>query len=172
MRHILLTHNKRAIIDDSDYEELSRFKWYGQLLRGKWKAARTIKGRSKQGSVYMHRQILGLEPGDQQIVTFIDGNGLNNQRLNLKLTTKRLNSFKNPPLKASKSKYKGVYFDKRSGKYIAMISIDGKRRQLGRFNNEVDAAYCYDIDAILEYGSGVYLNFPERVLRNDYRPYE
>ena len=47
------------------------------------------------------------------------------------------------------SKFKGVYFDKKSNKFISNITIKGTRLVLGRFFNEIDAKNKYD-DFILE----------------------
>jgi hypothetical protein len=42
------------------------------------------------------------------------------------------------------SKYKGVYFDKPSGNFHAHIMIGGKRKNLGRFATQRQAAEVYD----------------------------
>ena len=43
-----------------------------------------------------------------------------------------------------KSRYKGVCLHKASSKFLARISIDGERRNLGYFEDEVEAARAYD----------------------------
>lgn len=41
------------------------------------------------------------------------------------------------------SEYKGVSFHKASNKWVAQITINGKQKHLGRFNNEIDASNAY-----------------------------
>ena len=86
MKIIPLTHGKFAMVDGNDYDILSEYKWYAQLLRGNFTAARTVNG---EGIVYMHRQILGLEIGDGKICVHLDGDRLNNQRDNLRITVRK-----------------------------------------------------------------------------------
>eukprot|EP00984_Skeletonema_dohrnii_P021409 scaffold10688_cov144-Skeletonema_dohrnii-CCMP3373.AAC.2 len=43
----------------------------------------------------------------------------------------------------SSSKYQGVCFDKKCNKWKAQISIDGKRRHIGTYDNEEEAAVDY-----------------------------
>src|SRR5262245_35202767 len=90
MIEVPLTRGKVALIDDADYELVSRFKWHAQrggygntyyavtnirLPDGKWTALR------------MHVLLLGHKGIDH-----IDGDGLNNQRSNLRLATQSQNS--------------------------------------------------------------------------------
>ncbi len=73
------------------------FKWYAKESKSSWYVVRTerlfhysyrgrkTKGRRKRKMFRMHNVI--MDSKDDQIVHHIDGNGLNNQRENLKLTT-------------------------------------------------------------------------------------
>lgn len=48
--------------------------------------------------------------------------------------------------KAVRGQYKqGVGFDKRGNKFVAHIGIDGKKRHLGCYGNELDAYNAYKI---------------------------
>ena len=49
------------------------------------------------------------------------------------------------PRRESSSRHKGVYWDKKSGKWKATITVDGKIRQLGMFKQELKAAEAYTI---------------------------
>ena len=56
-----------------------------------------------------------------------------------------------------RSKYVGVNWDKRDKKWQAQIMIDGKRKHLGLYHDEKEAARMYDEQAAL---LGKPVNFP------------
>jgi hypothetical protein len=60
------------------------------------------------------------------------------------------------------SKFKGVSWDKRRGKWLAQIKRDGKR-YLGRFDDELAAAQAYDEAARETWGEHARLNFLDGV---------
>lgn len=51
--------------------------------------------------------------------------------------------------KNNKTGYRGVSFNKRDKKYYSAISINGKKKQLGYFDNPMDAAIAYDSMAVV-----------------------
>jgi hypothetical protein len=60
----------------------------------------------------------------------------------------------------SLSKFTGIYPSKNGQKWEASIQKDGKRRYIGSFITEEDAARAYDAEALKEYGPHAKLNFP------------
>ena len=134
MKTIKLTQGQEAMVDDEDFEELSRYKWYAQKIRNVFYATRTT-----QSKIRMHRFICNAPKVLQ--VDHIDGNGLNNCRSNLRIVTNRQNS-QNKHTKKS-SIYPGVYWHKGAGKWLADISINGKKNHIGCFEVEVDAYNAY-----------------------------
>ena len=54
--------------------------------------------------------------------------------------------------------YKGCYFDKIHNKWKASIRHNGKNKTLGYFDNEKDAARCYNETAENEFGEFAKLN--------------
>lgn len=60
------------------------------------------------------------------------------------------------------SKFKGVCFDKKWGKWTAQIT-NGKKIHLGRFGTELEAAQAYDKAAKEHFGEFAVLNFPTKV---------
>jgi hypothetical protein len=136
MKEIGLTQSKVAVISDSDYENVSRFKWHAQHNTNTWYAYRGIKG----GKISMHQQILGHIPLGM-MTDHYDGNGLNNQRDNLHLVTPRQNQ-QNLHI-AKTSKYPGVGWNKKSKKWVARIKINGHHKYLGAFVSEKEAFQAY-----------------------------
>lgn len=60
--------------------------------------------------------------------------------------------------KLTSSIYKGVIWDEQRGKWRSRIEINGKRKHLGYFESEVDAADAYDKAAVELFGSFAKLN--------------
>lgn len=67
-------------------------------------------------------------------------------------------NFNRKQSKTTTSIYKGVSFDKRSGKWACSTTIDGKFFWLGRHNQEKEAAKAYDQKAKEVYGDAAILN--------------
>jgi hypothetical protein len=85
---------------------------------------------------------LGHEPdGFSLVVNHIDFDKTNNNVQNLEIITQRENANKKH-IKSS-SKYVGVCWDKPSNKWMSRIVINGKRKHLGRFSNEIEASEAY-----------------------------
>lgn len=144
MKEILLTQGKVTLVDDSDYEELSRFKWYYD--RGY--AGRSTYTNGNQKKILMHRQILNAPLGLE--VDHADGNKLNNQRSNIRICTRSQNAMNMPRQANNTSGFKGVHFDKHANKFRAMIRINTKNKHIGHFKNVEDAAIAYN-DAAKKY---------------------
>jgi hypothetical protein len=97
-----------------------------------------------------------------EVIDHIDREGLNNCKYNLRSATPAQNRLNNcRGFNSPTSKYKGVFFDKKRGKYRAVLSVDGKKKHLGYFDNEIDAARAYDTAAELHRGKFAALNFPD-----------
>lgn len=157
MKEIKLTKGEVALIDDCDYDLISRYKW--QLLNhGKRKYAYTtysVKNRTQH--IYMHRLIMDTPKGME--VDHINFNGLDNRRANLRNCSKSQNHFNFRKAKST-SIYKGVTLVPSTGKWHARIKINQKTIHLGTYVEEVDAAKVYDKAAIELAGEYAILNFP------------
>jgi len=155
IRFIPLTRGRVAIVDASDYAWLSLHKWHLASPRG-----RCYAGRSRHGKrISMHREI--MVPLDGYVVDHIDGDGLNNQRSNLRICTVHENHRNQAKAPGLSSRYKGVHHNKRTGKYHANIRPHRKGIYLGSFDSEIEAARAYDRKAVELYGEFAWLNFPE-----------
>ena len=154
MKIIPLTQGKFAKVDDEDFERVNALKW--SLSNG---YAHTNKGNSVKGNdhIYMHRFI--LNPGKGFEIFHKDGDRLNNQKNNFKITTPQQNLMMRKPRKSKTSKYKGVYWDKVRNKWAARIGINRKQKYIGRFDIEEEAALAYDEQAKIIFKEYAYLNF-------------
>lgn len=158
MKKIKLTQGKFALVDDGDYAELSQYKWHIKNNRGTLYVQRTKSRLLGKGSVLMHRQIMSAPKGQQ--VDHINHNGLDNRRDNLRICSNAENQHNRLSFGGT-SKYKGIYWEKRRGKWRAEIKTGESRKYLGSFLSEIDAAKEYDKAAIELYGEFAYLNFPK-----------
>jgi hypothetical protein len=85
MREIQLPKGKIALVDDEDFERLNKLNWNPILCTNTYYAMRNDNGRFSS----MHREIMGNPKGLE--VDHIDGNGLNNQKSNLRSVTHKVN---------------------------------------------------------------------------------
>ena len=133
-KKILIGHGQFAIVDDEDYELLSKYKW------------RVASGKNHDhhyaiAGVRMHRLILDAPPG--YMVDHINGDTLDNRKVNLRLCTNSQNQ-QNTSSRGGTSKYKGVSFRSRDGRWIAAFQYDGIRYYCGIWDTEEEAARAVD----------------------------
>ena len=93
----------------------------------------------------MHRQILGLVHGDKRQGDHVQpGQTLDNQRKNLRVCAQIQNTYNRRKRSDNTSGFKGVHFNKASGKWYSCVRANKKRYFLGAFDTpeEAHAAYC------------------------------
>jgi hypothetical protein len=137
-----------TIVDEEDYISfnLDSYRWrFGYGRNG------TVYARTKKNgkTILLHRLIMGLTDASRVImVDHIDHDGLNNSRDNLRLTNNGGNQFnrRKTLLTKASSSYKGVCLrsGKRDNRWEAHITLSGKRKYLGRYKTEVEAATAYN----------------------------
>lgn len=142
MREIILTQGKVALVDDEDYERINQHKWYAAKNHNTHYATRAPynKTTKKQSRIKMETVVLGIFPKGL-IPDHKDGNGLNNQKSNLRLVTIRQNGQNRHEQKTSR--YPGVHWKKRNKKWVAQVQIEKKMKHLGLFILEEDAFAAY-----------------------------
>jgi len=167
MRLIPLTRGLFAMVDDADYEMLSRFKWRAE--RG-WKGTNTfyaITGQNKNGrkAIYMHRLLVNVPRG--MFVDHKNTNPLDNQRDNLRPATRLQNSFNLNKTRPSKSGYKGVFLRPIKSPisaakpwYVRLRCKVGFKIHGGYFATAEEAARRYDELAHIHFGEFARPNFP------------
>jgi len=152
-----LSQGQVAIIDFDDIEKVRGVKWHLRIDGHQRYAARMVCVNGKRGVVRLHQALL---PGAVS-VDHRDGNGLNNRRKNLREATKSQNGQAHQVKRAgASSKYRGVSFFKRDQNWSAQIDVGGRKRHLGYFSKEEDAARAYDFSARLIYREFASPNFP------------
>ena len=101
MKIITLTRGREALIDDEDLERVTKNKWHwnkghyrnfdnndqnnGYARREHYPGGNHENGKRKRKTIWLHRFLMDCPPG--LVVDHIDGNGLNNQKSNLRVIT-------------------------------------------------------------------------------------
>jgi len=156
MKEISLGRDMFALVDDADYPELSKYKWYA--LRHRTGKVYAI-GRVNERMVLMHRLIMGAKAFSEK-VDHADRDSLNNTRQNLRLSTNSENMMNRGAAAHNKTGFKGVLkrTDKRTNKYKAQIGVNGKTIYLGHFDTAKEAAHAYNEKAKELHGEFASLN--------------
>lgn len=145
-----------ALIDDEDYDLISSYRWrvWERPRSDRRIACGPYAVTGGPGSfVQMHKLLTGWPMTDH-----IDRDGLNNQRSNLRPATNAQNQRNRGPNAGGSSRYKGVWRAPCHGKWRAEIRADGKRRYLGYFASEEEAALVYNAAATELFGEFAWLN--------------
>ena len=137
--------------------------WFGRVLNTKTgrilKPGTSIHGYryvilSKNGKPKIHyvHQLVAREwvpnPEEKRCVDHRDGDRTNNHFENLRYATDLENQWNKRRRKDGSSLYKGVSWDKRSGKWVVRIKTGGVNKNLGLFANEREAGMAYNIGAV------------------------
>lgn len=131
-RRIPLTQGQFALVGEADFAWLNQFKWSATWDPGTKSFSATRHGRADNGkstTLVMAREILGAPRGVQ--VDHRSHDTLDNRRENLRLATMTQNQQNAHRRRDNTSGFKGVGFDKSTGKWRARIRVNGQRVWLG-----------------------------------------
>ena len=134
-------------VDTTDATLLSQWTW---RLSSDGYAVRSETRNGSKKTIYLHRVVIQAPPGT--IVDHINGDRLDNRRANLRLVTPSQNNA-NGRDRPRRSGYRGVYPHRPTGRWIAQISVSGRVRHLGIFDDPLEAARAYDLAAHEQWGS-------------------
>lgn len=169
MRITLQNSTIYAVVDDADGPLVSQYQW--SLVKKRTKYYAHARDKKRRCRIYMHRLIMGHPPG--KLVDHINGETLtrneagiifiyaldNRRSTNLRVCTHSQNMGNSKQHSDRTGKYKGVYFEASTQKYVAQICVNKKSRKIGRYKTAIEAAHAYDVIAILEWGEFSKCNF-------------
>lgn len=161
MKKIALTQGQFALVDDEDYDYLMQWKWYAH--RGEKKHtyyALRMDYKNGKKTIRMHNVIF-LKHGinGYTVLDHIDRDGLNNQKDNLRISSRSENCFNRRnwgALPKGVRLHKSVY-KKKNGeikeyvKYQSRISVNGESIFLGNFKDLIDAIESYNKASKIHY---------------------
>lgn len=143
MKEITLTQGQVALVDEDDFAWLSQFNWQACKAsdRHPWYAGSNFKTEKGKRWLRMHRLIMKAQPG--QDVDHIDGNGLNNQKANLRVCSHRENMRNRRPMNG---RFKGVFFEKdgRQNPWRVHVKTATGQKRYGGCPTAEDAATVYN----------------------------
>lgn len=159
---------KFVIVDDWNFDWITQWKWHvdlrGYAVRNVWEI---IEGKRISKTIQMH-SLINKTPKNYD-TDHINRDRLDNRESNLRTASKKENS-RNCGKKSRKNKYKGVYRQSFSGRFVVMLSISKKNECWGTYDDEDFAAHVHDYVAFKNHGDFSYLNFPNEVPSEKYNP--
>ncbi len=138
MKKIELTSGEYALVDDKYYDMLREYKWHSHNEGYAVTYVRDVK-TGRRITLLMHRL---LHP-EYDITDHINRDKLDNRDENLREATYSLNNSNKTRQKRTTSKYRGVYWNKKNNKWQAQIRHNGKKINLGNYNDEEEAGDAY-----------------------------
>ena len=152
MKIICTRKGEEILVDDEDYEWLNQYTWRIDVSHGYAMTTLPRDSNGRQRHIYMHRLITGLQPGDGLEADHWNRNKADNQRGNLRVCTQLENKKNIGRRKSNTAGYKGVTFDKKTGRWIAQRTCDNKLHFLGRFTSPEIAHEAYKKAALEMHG--------------------
>lgn len=158
-KRIPLTRGKFAVIDDEDFERVSKFKW--SYTNKKPARSGYATGNAGQRTKQQLARFILRAPKNVE-VDHINHNGLDNRKKNLRLVTRSQNKFNLKKYTNNTTGYKGVFRDRRTPpltkEFLAKISVYKKQINLGRYKTAKEAAAVYNEAALKYHGEYACLN--------------
>lgn len=148
MKEIPLTFGLVALVDDGDFDLVSKYAWWAQFPNGPEYPVYAQTKFEKRLNIYMHALLVPVQKGF--VIDHRNLNGCDNRRENLRIGTRSQNGANAKLSKANTSGFKGVTLS--FGKWHAQIMVYRENIPLGRFVDKVEAAHAYDAGAVKYFG--------------------
>jgi len=161
MKEYKLPSGETVLVDDEDYEKVSRYHWYIRRRKYVSYARRIVIRKGVKYTEFMHRLIMDCPDG--MYIDHINHNGLDNRKENLRICTNMENSHNQVKHKPTTlGMIKGVSISPciKSKPYKAHISCNGKAKDIGYYATIEEAALAYDKKALELFGQYAQLNSP------------
>ena len=147
-----------VLVDEEFLDFVSKYSW---TISGAGYVSTKIRNvDQKIEMIYLHNIILTSVDGKEP--DHINGNKLDNRKINLRLSSRKENCQNRPKMNSEKrdlsSKYKGVSKTSKGRKWRARISVDGIPTLIGYFDDEIDAARAYNEAALRHHKKYAKLN--------------
>jgi hypothetical protein len=149
MAILKLKNGIEVLLDDEDLPRVSMQGWVAHYnpLNKRYYIVRAPKkndkNRTKSTLQYLSRELMNVTD-PKFLVDYINHNPLDNRKANLRVCSRRQVTQNLEKKEHTTSKYSGVRWDNQKKRWRAEIRICGKKRHLGRFLNEKDAAISYE----------------------------
>lgn len=140
MAELLTKRGDRLLVDDEDFIRLSATAW---RIDGAGYPGRRIKVDGAYADQLLHRVVLGLRFGDGLVVDHINGNKLDNRKVNLRVCTQAENARNRGITRRNTSGLKGVCWHKHKQRWYSTITVSRVRRCLGYFKTPSEAYEAY-----------------------------
>lgn len=150
---LFTTTGQPFIIDSDDLDRVARHVWNG----GRYLTT-AINGQR----ILLHRFL--LNPKEAEVIDHINGSGVDNRKINLRIctTTENMRNTRKQILAKGEqvctSRYKGVSFRSDRNRWTAYIGTGKERWMLGCYATEREAASAYNLAAVERYGLFANLN--------------
>lgn len=154
-RELPLTRGLVTLVDEADFDWLSRWSWHAHFSKGGVYARRSVTAGGPR-KIQMHRAIMA--PPDGSFVDHINRNTLDNRRSNLRIASLFQNA-QNISRRKNVSGYRGVY--QMRDEWTVLLHSCGTRYYGGQFSDLILAARRYDELAREHHGEFAVLNFPD-----------
>jgi hypothetical protein len=140
---IRLTRNQCAVFDAKDERTVGVYRWYAQK-RGAHFVPSTKLPRPGHETLVMSQAILRARVDDGEVITYLDGDPLNNRRSNLIVTSRREIVQKLSTVGKSSS-HPGVTWNASIGKWQVSARNTDSGAYIGCFDDEIVAAAVYRV---------------------------
>jgi len=147
---------KFALVDDSDYDTLNRWRWQVHPWDGYVFRTKRIKrdGVWRSEGEFLHKRLCPSPFG--MVTDHVNGDRLDNRRSNLRVATRGQNIQNAPVRRDNRLGYKGVVWRAKSRDYVAYINFQGRRICLKTYHSLEDAVAARRAAELKYYGEFAY----------------